>query len=82
MAAIVQVGVARARVELDPPVDVFNAEVHDGEGEWRESFGSEVELKAFLRGIQVGCDMAGMSVDIPPVPDATALKFVKEPVED
>ena len=68
MLSDVQVKIRRFQVPLDPPVDVFNVVLTRGDGEWRESFGSEKALKSFLRGVAADCGLTGRVFIQPEIP--------------
>jgi hypothetical protein len=42
---------------LDPPITVYIVVLSDLRGIWRETFATEVELHAFLRGVSCGASM-------------------------
>lgn len=61
--------VERGRVPLDPSVDVFHVVLQTKDGVWEESFGSEIETYAFLRGVEAGSYMLGATnVSAPEIP--------------
>lgn len=41
---------------FDPPVTLWLVTVNDGVGEWRETYGSEAEKDAFVRGVKAATD--------------------------
>ena len=43
---------------LDPSVTVFRVEVGNETGLWSETFGSDAELRAFLRGMSAKAEFA------------------------
>ncbi len=46
-------------LEEFPEVTVFTVELSSETGSWLETFGTELELRAFLRGLQAGSQMTG-----------------------
>jgi hypothetical protein len=42
-----------------PEITVFTVELTGNGGSWLETWSSEAELKAFLRGLQAGSQMTG-----------------------
>ena len=63
-----KISVRRSKTKHDPPVDIFSAEITNETGIWKERYGSENEMRAFLRGVQAGAQMCGHVVYPPPVP--------------
>jgi len=49
---------------LDPPIEVFNVEVSDEQGLWKESLGSKELLEAFVKGIKAGASLGGCRVEM------------------
>jgi len=78
--------VTRVSVELSPPVDVFNVVLtvqldgSENEGSWEETYSTEAELRAFLRGCTAMASMAtGRHFADPPIPHEAKLQA--KPVE-
>ncbi len=61
--------ITRHQVALDPPIDVFNVELKSEDSVWSETWGSEDQLRAFLRGIKAGCGMIGVVFYDPEIPE-------------
>jgi hypothetical protein len=56
-----QVNIKRHDVEVDdfPTIEVFTVELLGNGGSWLETWPTEAELRAFLRGLQAGSQMTG-----------------------
>lgn len=68
-----KIEIKRYSLSLDPSIDVFNVVLENEGSSWNESFGSEAELLAFLRGVKAGCGMLGVYIPYSEIPrEATA----------
>lgn len=69
MAEKIEIKIGRYKIRpaepLEREIDVFQVEVHRGDGVWIEEFTSEDRLHAFLRGVQAG---SPEYVHIPEIP--------------
>jgi len=63
-----KINVTRHRVELDPPIEVFNVELTKKGGCWMETWGSKDQLQAFLKGIEAGLGIVGFIIFWPEIP--------------
>ncbi len=71
--------VKRCRVLLVPAVDVFHVTLGNVEEEWKESFGSEIETRAFLRGVKACSRMLRIaSATEHEIPSEPAIMFSSE----
>lgn len=50
--------------EASPPLSAWTVMVFMASGEWRETFGSEGELNAFVRGVRAGAAALGYAVEV------------------
>lgn len=55
---LMKITIERIRVQTDPKIDIFEVTLSTN-GEWKETYGSEAELRAFLRGVKAGAFEAG-----------------------
>ena len=61
--------ISKLRVDIDPLVIVWQVEVSTGDACWMESFGSDNETIAFLKGLQAGYSMSSNKyLSIPGLP--------------
>ncbi len=74
-AKLIKPKITRIQVYTSPMVDVFNVVIQDEAGTWGETFGSEVELKAFLRGVQAGLTFSGSIYVTPEIPLVPSKRF-------
>ncbi len=75
----IQTRIIRGHVQATRPIDIFQVNLATDKGTWDESFGSEAELKAFLRGVQAGCDLSGKVYTQPEIPQNPKEMFVAVP---
>jgi hypothetical protein len=61
--------IQRHKVCLDPSVDVLHVSVATKKGLWRETYGSEAEVRAFVRGARAAGSMLGALIMDPGVPE-------------
>ncbi len=67
---VLKIAITRHEVAIDPPIPVFHVAMGNDRESWEESFGTEVELRAFLRGIKAGCSVfGGRFLDEPEIPE-------------
>jgi hypothetical protein len=81
MTSDLRVEIAAVRAGEDPSIVVYQVELVQ-DGMWRETFGSVIELRAFLRGVQAAYGVVGGSVDMPEVPvgpGATTVAVIRSP---
>lgn len=71
----VRANVTRCQVYIHPLVDVFHVELITDESVWEESYGSEAELNAFLKGVQAGCSMVGHLFIRPEIPREASKRY-------
>ncbi len=59
-APTVKVNAVEVRPEEDlPAVTIYGVEVSTKDSAWCETFATEIELRAFFRGLQAGSQMTG-----------------------
>ncbi|MEK7602073.1 MAG: hypothetical protein AAB472_01115 [Patescibacteria group bacterium] len=64
----IKVKIVRVRAMIDPQHDLFNVEIVSTTGEWRETVGSEADLRLLLKGIEAGAAMVGGHATIGDIP--------------
>jgi hypothetical protein len=77
--------VERLQVYLSPVLDVFEVKLRSESAEWHESFATEAEVKAFMKGVQAGSQMTGgPMLRMPEIPANPSRRFdeAKSQVED
>ncbi len=67
--------VERLQAYLSPVLDVFNLELLNSTGAWGESFGSESDLRLFLKGVRAGAEMAGAMFKEPEIPMKASVRL-------
>ena len=72
ITAIVQ----RIAVSLDPEIEIFNIKLSSSSGIWKESFGTEAQLRAFLRGVGVASSLGGQEFIYPVVSPKASRRYV------
>jgi hypothetical protein len=60
--------ITRYRLNLNPPADIFGIEIESPQGTWKESFGSENDLRIFLRGVTAALGLYGIYISSPEIP--------------
>lgn len=77
--AKMMVEVEKQIVNTEPSVTVFQVTIEDGRGgSWREAFGSEDMLYAFLRGIRATYAMSDLQKMLPDLGDHAPLVFTEQ----
>lgn len=75
--------IRRFVLNIDPSVEVFHVVLEKDDGVWHESFGSEETLRAFLRGVRAGANIAsGVFICDPEVPRNAETLKVSLPEEE
>lgn len=59
----IQVKIDEVVVDTDPQIRVFNWVLDNDSSEWRETFGSSAESKAFAMGLRAAASMLGGHYD-------------------
>jgi hypothetical protein len=55
--ANVVINVQKVRVDADPSVEIYSVDMETDGSTWRETFTTDIELRAFFRGLQAGSAM-------------------------
>jgi hypothetical protein len=75
----VRLAVREVVLDMDPDLVVYRVYVSREGGAWVENFGSEAEMKAFLRGVKCGFSLHGTFIDEPVVSRSkNKVRFDKE----
>ena len=62
--------VSTKAVRLDPSLMVYEVELQNDRGVWRETYGSRQEVDRFLRGVEAGYNLStGRFLRLPMVPN-------------
>lgn len=71
--------VEKRRTDTDPSVDIYQVVIEDGRGGgWNETFVTEDQLRAFLRGIRVTYAMSDLQMLLPDFGDNSPIKFTEQ----
>lgn len=71
--------VEKKEIPTDPHIDVFQVTIEDGRGgSWCEAYGTEDQLRAFLRGIRVTYAMSDLQRLLPDFGDDAPLAFAEQ----
>lgn len=75
--------VSTKTIRLDPGIMVYEVELQNDKGVWRETYGSRFEVQTFLRGVEAGYNLtSGGFLNLPFITshsDETTESFTKDP---